>query len=331
MKILIIGGTGTISSEVVSLLCRRGDEVTLINRGTHADSTPLNAEVIRADIQDKAAVSAALGKRRFDVVAGFIVFKREQAQRDYELFADRCGQYVFISSASAYQKPPTGHIITEQTPLANPFWQYSRDKIACEEYFFERYRKDGFPVTVVRPSHTYGVRSVPVMLHGNRGSWQVIRRIQEEKPVLIAGDGESLWTITHASDFAPLFAAVLGRESAIGEAYQITSDEAMSWNRIYRSIADALGKPLVAAYRTSRDIIARGRKYGYDFEGPLLGDKANSVLFDNRKIKALAPDYTMKTPFCKGVRMALEYILSHPACQTNDEDFDRFCDDMCRA
>lgn len=329
MKILIIGGTGTISSAVVDELARQQHDVYVLNRGNHNDELPNGVTPIVCDIND-ISTTAALGSNCYDVIADFIAFKPEAVQRDVQLFSGRCKQYVFISSASCYQKPPQSHIITEETPLCNPYWQYSQDKIACENYLFEQYEQNGFPVTIVRPSHTYGNRSVPTALHGSKGSWQVVRRIMENKPVIIPGDGESLWTLTHNTDFAPLFCALLGKDEAIGQAYHITSGEALTWNRIYDLIGEAVGVPVYKMHLTSRDIISAGEKYGYDFEGGLLGDKSCSAVFDNSKVLKFLPDYNMKTPFNKGVKQTVDYILAHEEYQQADEVFDRFCDDLCK-
>ncbi|MGN0115228.1 MAG: SDR family oxidoreductase [Acutalibacteraceae bacterium] len=330
MKILIIGGTGTISSAVVKELVNQQHNVYVLNRGNHNDELSNGVTPIVCDINDVSAATAALSDYSFDVVADFIAFKPKAVQRDVELFSGRCKQYVFISSASCYQKPPKSHIITEDTPLCNPYWQYSQDKIACENYLFEQYEQNGFPVTIVRPSHTYGNRAVPTALHGNKGSWQVVRRIMECKPVIVPGDGESLWTITHNTDFAPLFCALLGKDEAIGKAYHITSGETLTWNRIYDLIGEALGKRVCKTHLTSRDIIAAGNEYGYDFEGGLLGDKSCSAVFDNSKVLKFLPDYKMKTPFNKGVKQTVDYILAHEEYQQADEVFDRFCDEMCK-
>ena len=216
------------------------------------------------------------------------------------------------------------HIITEGTTLANPHWEYSRNKIACEEYLMARYREDKFPVTIVRPSHTYDERSIPLGVHGKNGSWQVIKRMMEGRPVIIHGDGESLWHLTFNEDFAVGYTALMGNRHAIGEAFQITGDEVLTWNQIYQTIADALGVELNAYHVSSEFLNAVGPEY--DFEGSLIGDKAVSVSFDNSKIKKLAPDLKTNVPFHKGVRIALEYILNHKECMTEDPEFDKWCD-----
>lgn len=323
MKILFIGGTGTISMAITRLLAERGDEVYLLNRGSRNAELPENVKTIIADISNEEEAAAKLEGMTFDCVGEFIGFVPEQLERDYRLFKDKTSQFIYISSASAYQKPPAGHIITEETPLENPYWKYSRDKIACEEYLMERYRKDGFPVTIVRPSHTYDERSVPLGVHGNGGSWQVVRRIQEGKQVIIHGDGTSLWTITHNSDFAKAYVGLIGAEEAIGQAYQITSDESISWNRIYKAIADALGVELRPYYVASQTLADMS---DYDLTGSLIGDKANTVVFDNSKIKALVPDFKAEISAEEGIRMTVRNILAHPELQNEDREFDEWCD-----
>lgn len=325
MKALFIGGTGTISSAIVRRLSQdKLWEVWLINRGNRADTVPENVHQIVCDINDEDAVIKAIGDLRFDVVGEFIGFTVDQVERDFRLFKDRTKQYIYISSASAYNKPAASHIITEGTTLANPHWEYSRNKIACEEYLMARYREDKFPVTIVRPSHTYDERSIPLGVHGKNGSWQVIKRMMEGRPVIIHGDGESLWHLTFNEDFAVGYTALMGNRHAIGEAFQITGDEVLTWNQIYLTIADALGVELNAYHVSSQFLNAVGPEY--DFEGSLIGDKAVSVSFDNSKIKKLAPDLKTNVPLHKGVRIALEYILNHKECMTEDPEFDKWCD-----
>jgi len=325
MKALFIGGTGTISSAIVKRLSQdKLWEVWLINRGNRADAVPENVHQIVCDINDEDAVIKAIGDLRFDVVGEFIGFTVDQVERDFRLFKDRTKQYIYISSASAYNKPAASHIITEGTTLANSHWEYSRNKIACEEYLMARYREDKFPVTIVRPSHTYDERSIPLGVHGKNGSWQVIKRMMEGRPVIIHGDGESLWHLTFNEDFAVGYTALMGNRHAIGEAFQITSDEVLTWNQIYQTIADALGVELNAYHVSSEFLNAVGPEY--DFEGSLIGDKAVSVSFDNSKIKKLAPDLKTNVPLHKGVRIALEYILNHKECMTEDPEFDKWCD-----
>ena len=332
MKALFIGGTGTISTAIVRRLAEDpGWEVWLINRGNRSDIVPAGVHQITADINDEAAVLEKIGDTVFDTVGEFIGFTPDQVERDYRLFKGRTRQYIYISSASAYHKPAADYIITEGTTLANPHWEYSRNKIACEEFLMKKYREEGFPVTIVRPSHTYDESSIPLGVHGKNGSWQVIKRIMEGKPVIIQGDGPSLWHLTFNTDFAVGYTALMGNRHAIGEAFQITGDEVLTWNQIYQTIADALGKELRAYHVASEYLAAAGRKYGYDFEGELIGDKAVSVVFDNRKLKRLANAMRTNIPFHRGVRIALDYILSHPECRQDDPEFDGWCDRVIAA
>ncbi len=329
MKALIIGGTGTISSAVVELLVKKQWEVYVLNRGTGRKTLPSEVKQITVNIDDEKAVSEKLAGLHFDTVCEFIGFVPPQLERDYRLFKGKTNQYIFISSASAYHKPVRSYVITEGTTLANPHWEYSRNKIACEEYLMKLYRDKGFPVTIVRPSHTYDERAIPVGAHGKNGFWQVIKRIKEEKPVIIQGDGSSLWTVTFNTDFAVGFVGLMGNPHAIGEAFHITSDESLTWDQIYETIADALGVKL-KPYHVSSDFLAEVGKQ-YDFEGGLLGDKSCTVVFDNSKLKRIVPEYNAVVSFKEGVRKALDYILAHPECQVEDEEFDKWCDNVIEA
>jgi len=325
MRALFIGGTGTISSAIVRRLASDSFwEVWLINRGNRKETVPENVHQIICDINDEDAVLKALGGMTFDCVGEFIGFTVDQVERDYRLFKDKTNQYIYISSASAYNKPSANYVITEGTTLANPYWEYSRNKIACENFLMEKYRDEGFPVTIVRPSHTYDERSIPLGVHGKKGSWQVIKRMMDGRPVIIHGDGESLWHLTFNEDFAVGYTALMGNRHAIGEAFQITGDEVLTWNQIYQTIADALGVELKAYHVSSEMLTALGPDY--DFEGSLTGDKAVSVVFDNSKIKRLAPDLKTTVPLHKGVRIALKYILDHKECRVEDPEFDKWCD-----
>ena len=328
MKALFIGGTGTISTAIVRRLAEDPNwEVWLLNRGNRNYVLPENVHQIIADINDEKDVLEKIGDTVFDTVGEFIGFTPDQVERDYRIFKGRTRQYIYISSASAYHKPAAGYIITEGTTLSNPHWEYSRNKIACEEFLMKKYREEGFPVTIVRPSHTYDERKIPLGVHGKYGSWQVIKRMMEGKPVIIQGDGSSLWHLTFNTDFAVGYTALMGNRHAIGEAFQITGDEVLTWDQIYQTIADALGVEL-HAYHVASDFLAEaGRKYGYDFEGELLGDKAVCVAFDNTKLKRLAPDMRTTVPFHVGCRIALNYILNHPdECRQDDPEFDEWCD-----
>lgn len=328
MKVLFIGGTGTISMAISRLLLSQGHTLYLLNRGSR--NTGLSGDLVelKVDINDEAAVAALISDLSFDVVADFIAFVPEQLERDYRLFREKTKQFIYISSASAYQKPLSDYRINEGTPLANPYWEYSRNKIAGEEYLMKLYREEGFPVTIVRPSHTYDERSIPLGAHGEKGSFSVIKRMLEGKPVIIHGDGTSLWTITHNSDFAKGFVGLMGNIHAIGEAVQITSDESVTWNQIYQIIADALHVKLNAVHVASDFLDACS---DYDFAGSLLGDKANTVVFDNSKLKRLVPGFTATVRADQGIRSTIEYVLSHPECQVEDPEFDDWCDRVIEA
>ena len=328
-KALFIGGTGTISSAITAALAA-GDQwdLTLLNRGSRKAEVPAGVHLLQADIQDAAAVEKLLAGKTWDCVADFIGFVPEHVERDWRLFRGRTAQYMYISSASAYQKPPVSPFITEETPLENPFWQYSRSKIACEDFLMEKYRSEGFPVTIIRPSHTYGNRSVSVGTHGNKGSWQVLQRMLSGKPVLIHGDGTSLWTLTHNTDFAKGFIGLMGNPLALGEAFQITSDESLTWNQIYQTIADVLDVPL-KPYHVSSDFLAAVAPY--DYLGNLIGDKANTVIFDNAKLKRAVPGFQATVRFADGVRDTIENILAHPELQVPDPEFDAWCDRVIAA
>lgn len=329
MKALFIGGTGTISMAISKLLLQKGWDLYLINRGNRNSAAGLEkANFITVDINDEAAVAEKIKGMHFDVVCDFIGFVVPQLERDYRLFKGKTDQFMYISSASAYQKPVGNYIISEKTPLANPYWEYSRNKIACEDYLMKLYREEGFPVTIIRPSHTYDERSVPLGVHGDNGSYQVVKRIKEGKPVIIHGDGTSLWTLTHNSDFAKGFVGLMGNIHAIGEAVQIMSDESVTWNQIYGCIAKALGVELNAVYAPSTYLAAHSN---YDFTGSLIGDKANSVVFDCSKLKALVPDFVATKRVDQGIRETIEYVMSHPECQKEDPEFDKWCDQIAEA
>ena len=330
MKILIIGGTGTISSAITRQLAASGQELWLLNRGNRANEVPENVKQVIADIDDTSEVLRQLGDEQFDAVCEFIGFVPSQVERDVRLFRGRTRQYVYISSASAYNKPAASHVITEGTTLANPHWLYSRNKIACEELLMKEYRDNGFPVTIVRPSHTYCERSVPLSIHGPKGSWQVLRRMLDGKRVLVQGDGSSLWTMTWNEDFARGFIGLLGNPKAIGEAFQITSDESLAWNQIYQSLANALGVEF-RPYYVASDFLAAVSPKEWDFEGNLLGDKSVSVVFDCVKLKRAVPGFQATTRFDEGVRRCVAHILAHPELQVEDPAFDAWCDRVIEA
>ncbi|MBQ4435132.1 MAG: NAD-dependent epimerase/dehydratase family protein [Clostridia bacterium] len=333
MKALFIGGTGTISAAIVRRLVNElGWEIWLLNRGNRPEAVPAGVHTIVADVRNEDDVAQKIKGMTFDVVSDFIGFTVDAVERDYRLFNGKTKQYMYISSASAYHKPAASYIITEGTTLANPHWEYSRNKIACEEFLMRKYREEGFPVTIVRPSHTYDERNIPLGVHGKQGFWQVIQRMLDGKPVIIQGDGSSLWTVTFNTDFAVGYTGLMGNRHAIGEAFHITGDETLTWNQIYQTIADALNVPLHPYYVSSSYLDAVGKPYGYDFEGGLIGDKSVCVVFDNSKLKRAVPDMHTSVRFDQGVRIALDYVLSHPGeCQKPDPEFDQWCDRVIAA
>ena len=323
MKILLIGGTGTISMEVSRQLLAQGHTLYLINRGSNNCTLTGDLVELNSDINDEERIAKMIDNLEFDVVADFIAFEPKHLERDYRLFCGKTKQFIFISSASAYQKPPLDYFISEKTPLGNPYSEYAQNKIACEEYLSRLYNEENFPVTIIRPSHTYDKRSVPLGVLGNNGSYCVIKRMLEHKPVIIHGDGSSLWTLTYTSDFAKGFVGLVGNSSAIGETIQITSDEAVTWNRIYQIVADALGVPLNAIHVSSEflDICS-----DYDYRASMIGDKSNTVVFNNAKLKQLVPGFHADISIEKGIKTAVDYVMSHPECQIEDPEFDHWCD-----
>jgi nucleoside-diphosphate-sugar epimerase len=294
LRVLFIGGSGVISSACSRLAVERGIDLFVLNRGTSSDR-PLPAEVtvLRGDIRDSASVREALADRDFDAVVDWVAFTPEHVRADIELFRGRTGQYVFISSASAYQTPPARLPIVESTPLRNPFWEYSRNKIACEDALVVAYREEGFPVTIVRPSHTYDATSVPFY-----GGWTVVARMREGKDIVVHGDGTSLWTLTHHVDFARGFVPLLANPRTFGEAFHITSDDVLTWNQIAQTLAAAAGVEARIVHVTSESIAAVDPDWG----AALLGDSAHSSVFDNSKLRAVVPDYLATVPFEQGAR-----------------------------
>lgn len=319
-RILFIGGTGIISSAASALAASRGFEVTTLNRGqSDLRPAPEGIETLTADVRDPESVTDALANREFDVVADFLAFTPDHVQSQLDRFEGRTGQYVFISSASAYQTPPSRLPITESTPLRNPEWRYSRDKIACEDLLVAAYRDRGFPATIVRPSHTYDGTSIPLL-----GGWTAIDRIRRGEPIVVHGDGTSLWALTHTRDFAKAFVGLLGNPLAVGDSFHITSDAVVTWNQVATMLGDAAmadaavprsSGSTVDIVHVASDTIAR---IAPD-EGPgILGDKAHSVIFDNSKVKALVPEFVATTPFASGAREIVEWHDAHPEQQVVD-------------
>jgi len=308
MKVLFIGGTGIISSACSRLAVQRGIDLTLLTRGQHAAETVDGAETVRADINDGSTVARQLDGRHFDAIVNWIAFTPADIERDLKLFRGRTRQYIFISSASAYQKPSASYLITESTPLANPHWDYSRNKIACEERLLRAYREQGFPVTIVRPSLTYGDNLIPLVINSWERSYTVVDRMLRGQKVIVPGDGSSLWVITHNTDFAKGFTGLLGHEQALGHAFHITTDEVLTWDQLYRTLAAAVGVEPRIVHIPSDFMVACLP----EMEGTLIGDKSVSVVFDNSKIKRWVPDYMATTRFAQGIRQSLAWFDSDP-------------------
>ena len=322
-RVLIIGGNGIISWWVSRLAVELGYDVTQVTRGLTSDRAPIDGvTTLRGDADDPASIRAAIGDTDFDVVANFRAFKPEQVETDIQLFAGRTKQYLFVSSASAYQKPIAMLPIVESTPLRNPFWEYSRDKIACEDVLVHAYRESGFPMTIVRPSHTYDQTLLPM-----DGGYTVVNRMRQGKRVIVHGDGESLWVLTHHRDFAVGFVGLLGNPHALGETFHITGDELQSWNAIFRTVARAAGTSARMVHLPSDFIAARDPDWG----AGLLGDKAHSVIFDNAKIRRAVPDFNPAISFARGADEIMAWYDADPARQVVDEALDRRMDDMIAA
>jgi nucleoside-diphosphate-sugar epimerase len=326
MKVLFIGGTGIISTAVSKLAVERGIELYMLNRGMRSEFIPKKAKLIKGDIREPSAADL-LQPYAFDVVVDWIGFVPEHVETDIALFRGKVGQYIFISSASAYQKPVSQYVITESTPLANPYWQYSRDKIACEERLMKEYRENGFPITVVRPSLTYGLTMIPAAINSWNQPWTIVDRIRRGKKVIVHGDGTSLWTMTHNSDLAKGFVGLLGNMQAIGHAFHITSDEVLTWDQVYETIGRAAGAPAKMVHIPSEFVAA----FDADEGASLLGDKSASGVFDNSKIKRFVPGFVATTPFAEGVRKSIEWFEAHPERCTVDEKYNRFMDRVIRA
>lgn len=336
LRVLITGGTGIISSAVVMESIARGHEVHTISRsggvgvvraGLTNTTTPIGSPspsvfAHQADIRDPEAVARAIAGIHFDVVVQFLAFEPEHIRADIHAFQGRADQYIFISSASAYQTPPRSLPVTESTPLRNPYWEYSRKKIACEDELVAAYRATGFPITIVRPSHTYSPKMVPF-----DGGWTVVERMRQGREVIVPGDGTSLWTITHHTDFARGFVGLFGRDEAIGEAFHITSDEALTWNAIYEHVARAAGAEANLVHVASSTIAAVDPVWG----AALLGDKANSMVFDNSKIRRLVPEFDCRVPFARGVEEIIAWHDADPDRRVVDPHTNALMDSLADA
>jgi nucleoside-diphosphate-sugar epimerase len=323
LRVLFIGGSGVISSACSRAAVEAGLELFVLNRGTSTvRPLPPGARRLQADIREPGSVRQAIKDLEFDSVTDWVAFTPDQVRTDLELFGGRTGQYVFISSASAYQTPPARMPVTESTPLRNPFLQYSRDKIACEDLLVAAYRERGFPATIVRPSHTYDQTLVPF-----EGGWTVLGRMLAGKPVIVHGDGTSLWTMTHHDDFARAFVPLLGHPRTLGEAIQITSDDVLTWNQIADTLAAALGVTARVVHVPSDAIAAAEPEWG----AGLLGDKAHSMVFDNTKIRGLVPGWRAVIPFEQGAREIADWYLADPARQVTDAGLDAVMDKLAAA
>ena len=329
MRILFIGGTGLISSACSDLAVARGHELFILNRSVSTKyPIPKGATLLQGDVHANGShLSKLLADHRFDAVVDFIAFSVEDVERDIHLFRGKTDQFVFISSASAYQKPVKNYLITEETPLENPFWQYSRDKIASEQRLMKAYRQDGFPVTIIRPSLTYGVSQIPLCVNSWDYPWTAIDRMKRGKKLIVPGDGTSLWVLTWNADFAKGLIGLLGNPKAIGETFHITSDEVLSWNQIYLEVYQALGLEPNVIHIPS-DLIAA---YWDDAVGSLIGDKANSVVFDNSKIKRFVPDFRCEIKWAEGICRCIEWYEAHPQFHAIDNEMNAAWDKIIAA
>jgi len=329
MKVLFIGGTGLISIACSELAIQGGMELTLLNRSASPrHKLPEGAKQLVGNIHtDEVQLAQVLADQHFDVVVDWIAFTAEDVERDIRLFSGKTDQFIFISSASAYQKPPSHYLVTEETPLENPYWQYSRDKIACEQRLMTEYRLNGFPVTIIRPSLTYGLSQIPMIM----GSWNypytIVDRIKRGQKVIVPGDGTSLWVMTWNGDFAKGLLGLFGRKDALGEAFHITSDEVLTWDQIHQELGRAIGiEPNII--HIPSDLIAM---YSEDAVGSLIGDKSNCAVFDNSKIKRFVPDFKCEVLWAEGVRRALAWHEADPARQALDIESNQLWDKIIAA
>lgn len=326
MRVLFLGGTGIISTACTRLALERGFDVTVLNRGQRVPIP--GTRQMTGDVNAPTSLSATIGDGHWDVVADFVTFAPEQVEQRLALFRGRVGQYLYISSASAYQKPVTHYLVTESTPLVNPFWDYSRAKIACEERLTRALRDESFPVTIVRPSFTYGETVIPLPMSSWLKQYTVIERMRRGAPVVIPGDGTSLWTLTHNTDFAKGFVGLFGHQAAVGHAFHITSDEVLTWNQAYEAVAEAAGVAKPNFVHIASDFIAPCLP---DAVGGLHGDKINSVVFDNTKIKRFVPEFVATTRFRDGIRRSLAWFDADPARQVIDHEANQEWDRLVAA
>ncbi len=323
MKALIIGGTGTISSAVTRLVAQDEDwELWLFNRGNHTEDIPRNVKLIQGDITKEAEAAELLKGMTFDCVAEFTGRAPEQVERDIRIFRGKTKQFIFISTAAAYQTPPPQPFMTEGMLQNNPYWDYAQNKIECEKLLLNAFREDGFPITIVRPSHTYCERMIPFCLQAGADSWPVIKRMIEGKPIIVPGDGASLWTITFNEDFAKGFKGLMGNQHAVGEAVHITTDESLTWNQMAQAVADELHVEYKPYFISTDALVAMKPELG----GGMNGDKRHSVIYDNAKIKRMVPGFCATVSWRVGVHRAIEKILETPELRPENPEFDQWCD-----
>jgi len=318
MRILFIGGTGVISTACSELCIDNGYDLYLLNRGQSLRVPPAKAKIINADIRDTRAVKTILAKKKFDVVVDWIAYTEEHVKNDFEIFGDKTYQYIFISSASAYHKPPLILPITEDTPLHNPFWTYSQGKIDCENFLMKLFTEENFPVTICRPSHTYDKTRFP--LYGN---YTAFSRMKQNKSIIIHGDGNTLWTLTNTRDFAKGFIGLLGNSKCIGEAYHITSDETMTWNQIAETIALAARLELKITHLPAEFIT----KYDEEWGSNITGDKGYDTVFNNSKIRSIIPQFKAVIPYREGIKEVIAWY-SEPKNQLVNSEIDLLMDKM---
>jgi len=316
MKVLFIGGTGVISSACAQRCLDQGMDLDLLNRGTSQRRCPEGARHIEGDIQQEEQIASLLGGKQYDCVVDWIAYTPADIQRDIRLFQGKTSQYIFISSASVYAKPPRVPI-RETDPIGNPYWEYAQDKVRCEA-LLQPFQSD-FPVTVVRPSHTYDRTKIPL-----RGGYTALHRLIHGRPVVVHGDGTTAWTLTHHADFARGFLGLIGNRHARGETYHITSDEVQTWDQVYQTMAEATGVAAQLVHVASETIVAHDPGLG---EG-LLGDKAHNAIFDNSKIRQVVPDFQAQIPFAQGAREILDWYAADPRRQVTDPRLDTIMDRM---